>query len=299
MAHGRSLELFFVDGTPDGILTAEVFNWTGHLLKSPRTRLSETLKRDAASHTGVYILFGERDDTPLAYIGEAENIAKRIKDHDAKRDWWSDLIVITTAADALNKAHAKYLEARLIEVARQARTRDLENATTPPRNSLSEAGRANMEEFLETLFLVLPALGIDFFQIGVRSQDEVSSVSSAQVKFRLVTKRNGVDAVAVLEGSEFIVQEGSMMRPSWEGQGKTHRSYRNLHNDLVEKEVLDPTTGRMKHNYAFKSPSAAAAVANGHPANGRIEWKHAVTGKTYEDWEAERLNEKSPKAIVS
>ena len=26
---GRSLELYFIDGRPDGMLTAEVFNWTG------------------------------------------------------------------------------------------------------------------------------------------------------------------------------------------------------------------------------------------------------------------------------
>ena len=32
---GRSLELYFIDGRPDGMLTAEVFNWTGHVLSRP------------------------------------------------------------------------------------------------------------------------------------------------------------------------------------------------------------------------------------------------------------------------
>ena len=32
---GKSLELFFIDGRPDGMLTAEVFNWTGHVLMTP------------------------------------------------------------------------------------------------------------------------------------------------------------------------------------------------------------------------------------------------------------------------
>ena len=67
---GRSLELFFIDGKPDGMLTAEVFNWTGHVLMTPRTRIAETLKRKEARYTGVYLLFGERDGEPLAYIGE-------------------------------------------------------------------------------------------------------------------------------------------------------------------------------------------------------------------------------------
>ena len=28
---GHSLELFFIEGRPDGMLTAKVFNWTGHV----------------------------------------------------------------------------------------------------------------------------------------------------------------------------------------------------------------------------------------------------------------------------
>ena len=44
-AQGRSLELFFIDGKPEGMLTAEVFNWTGHILMTPRTQISEARKR--------------------------------------------------------------------------------------------------------------------------------------------------------------------------------------------------------------------------------------------------------------
>jgi hypothetical protein len=37
--NGKSLELYFIDGKPDGMLTAEVFNWTGHvLMHSPAQR---------------------------------------------------------------------------------------------------------------------------------------------------------------------------------------------------------------------------------------------------------------------
>ena len=44
---GRSLELYYIDGRPDGMLTAEMFNWTGHVLMAPRTQLAE-LERYAA-----------------------------------------------------------------------------------------------------------------------------------------------------------------------------------------------------------------------------------------------------------
>lgn len=41
--------------------------------------------------------------------------------------------------------------------------------------------------------------------------------------------------------------------------------------------------------FAFASPSAAGAAVNGRPTNGTIEWKLEGSGKTYKDWEAERL----------
>ena len=57
-----TLELFFIDGKPDGMLTAEVFGWTGHILLAPRTRLPDALKRKESSFTGVYILLGDLDE---------------------------------------------------------------------------------------------------------------------------------------------------------------------------------------------------------------------------------------------
>jgi hypothetical protein len=116
-AKSRSLELFFIDGRPDGMLTAKEFNWTGHVLMTPRTQFSEALKRKETGYTGIYLLFGEKEGEPLAYIGEADNVGDRIRNHDIKKDWWTSAILITSADNKLNKAHVRYLEARLIELA--------------------------------------------------------------------------------------------------------------------------------------------------------------------------------------
>ncbi len=40
MIQGRSLLLFLVDGTPNGLLTAEIMNWTGHVLTGTRSKLA-------------------------------------------------------------------------------------------------------------------------------------------------------------------------------------------------------------------------------------------------------------------
>ena len=83
--NGRSLHLFFTNGRPDGMLTAEVFIWTGHVLRIPRTQLKEALARPETDYTGVYILIGDLNGRNLAYIGEAEKLSKRIKELPCKR----------------------------------------------------------------------------------------------------------------------------------------------------------------------------------------------------------------------
>ena len=43
---------------------------------TPRTRIKDALGRNEAAYTGVYILLGETEDGPQAYIGEAEELGK-------------------------------------------------------------------------------------------------------------------------------------------------------------------------------------------------------------------------------
>ena len=164
---GRTLQLYFIDGKPDGMLTAEVFNWTGHVLMAPRTQLKTALTREEVGRTGVYILLGERqgaeqEGETLVYIGRAEDISRRIRFQDIQMDWWETAVFVTSANNNLNAAHVTYLEARLIEEAR-AIGLSLYNDRNPARPSLSEADQANMEVFLDYLLMTLPALRIDMF----------------------------------------------------------------------------------------------------------------------------------------
>lgn len=291
---GRSLELFFIDGKPDGMLTAEVFNWTGHVLMAPRTQIVDALLRREASHTGVYLLLGEVDGEPLLYVGEGENISDRIRNHDARKDWWTTAILITSAANSLNKAHVKYLESRLLEEARSIAKIALENGTAPALPTLSESARDNMEAFLEYVFMVLPALRIDCFLRNTRPEHSTRMGSETKFEtpvFELRTVRHGLHAIAKLDDGEFIVQAGSNARKEWSGKGSENTAYGQLYVELVRTGVLQQQNSHriFSANYAFKSPSAAGAVVNGRPTNGTLEWKLAGTDKTYKQWEAEKL----------
>ena len=286
MGFGKSLELFFVNGKPDQIVTARMFGWTGHVLKAPRTQIKEALSRPEAQHVGVYLLLGRKDDGHYAYIGESECLADRIGTHDVKKEWWDTAILVTTAANEFNKAHVKYLESRLIQEAKSAKSSGLENATNPPPNKLSEAAVSNMEEFLDTLSVVLPALGGELL---TSKAVEVTAVqASVAPTFTLVNKKHGITATAQIVEGAFTVRKGSQARKSWEGKGG---NYKGLHEKLMDEGILamSDDVAVFTTDYQFDSPSAAAAVCHGRSANGRTEWQDAATGATYDHWEASQL----------
>ena len=107
----------------------------------------------------------------------------------------------------------------------------------------------------------------------------------------MISKKHGLTAKAVLENGEFIVEAGSHARLRWEGSANWGSGYAALHEELRKTGVLQDQDDRcvFAQNYAFKSPSAAAAVVSGRIANGTTEWKVDGSGLTYKEWEANQL----------
>lgn len=299
-AIGRSLELYYIDGRPDGMLTAELFNWTGHVLMAPRTQISEALARPEASYAGVYLLLGEQEGEPLAYVGEGEDISARIRSHDVRKEWWTSAVLITAAANKLNKAHVRYLEARLIAEARAVGRVPLDNGTNPTPAALSEADVAKMEAFLENLFIVLPAVRVDMFIRRARPSVSklepqaapapgMATAATEAECFILENRKYAIYATAVLRDGEFIVQSGSTARGDW--AGLAHHNYAGLYSELIRSGALAPQGDHcvFTESYAFRSPSAAATVVLGRAASGPQSWRLEGTEMTYKDWEAVRI----------
>ncbi|WP_394196355.1 GIY-YIG nuclease family protein [Litoreibacter albidus] len=107
---GRSVKLYLVDGTATGILTAEIMNWTGHVLAAPRTRFEDAFSRDELKRTGVYFLFGPDDegtDLGKVYVGEGDEIGKRLYQHNKDKPFWERFIAVTSKDMNLTKAHVR------------------------------------------------------------------------------------------------------------------------------------------------------------------------------------------------
>jgi hypothetical protein len=72
---GRTIKLFLVDGVPDGMRTAEIMSWTGHVLFAPRSSVAALLARPEVKRTGAYLLIGpdpDDSDQVMVYVGEGE-----------------------------------------------------------------------------------------------------------------------------------------------------------------------------------------------------------------------------------
>ena len=290
---GRTIQLFLVDGTPNGLRKATIHGWTGLIFVATGTTFAALTARPELDRTGIYILSGpdaEAVGGMRAYIGSANSVRERIKQSATQRDFWETAIAVTTSDDDLSKGHVEYLEARLIELSQAANRVTLDNGTSPigQRRRLPEADQANMEQFLANLKIILPVVGLDLLKPQPRAVAQASTPvaqrTAGDVTFE-IRHKSGVTAQAVEEDGEFVVLEGSQ---ALKDQGYVMQSYASLKQSLVSTGVLIPTTDRrftFAKPYSFNSPSAAAAVVLDRNSNGRTEWKVSGSKQSYHDWQ--------------
>lgn len=306
MSTGKSVRLFLADGTPGGLLTAEIMNWTGHVVAAPRSDLAVLLKRPETHRTGIYILIGDDPESiggQVVYVGEGDDISKRLYLHarpesQGGKDFWDRAIVITSKDTNLTKAHARYLESRFISLGLQANRAKLTNSTAPEPIALPEADVSDMEYFIEQARIVLPVLGVNVFRSPVvlptqPAESLAADPSVASPVFELRLKKQGILATAQEIDGEFTVLADSTARLKWTGAGG--HNYRSLREKLERDGTLIPSldgaTMRFTRSQVFASPSAAAATVTGRSANGRTEWATAEGRLTYGDWQRQGVDD--------
>ena len=275
-----TLHLHLLHADPKRLRFASQSNWTGRAIAGPRIEFDEALKREEADRSGVYFLTGIDPESgrPAIYIGEAECIRERIKTHIDK-DFWNQVTYFISTDDSLTKAHIKYLEGRLLELAKAAGRAIVTNSQSSGAK-LPESDRADMEVFFERINQLLPVLGIDLLVPASGGTTE-----KAKQAF-LYCEIKGVKAKGYRTPSGFLVLKDSeavsVERPSSEKWPWT----RNLRQKLRDEKQLAEQGDRLifTRDVEFSSPSAAAAVIHGGHANGLTAWKDA-SGKTLKELE--------------
>lgn len=279
MKFGKTIKIFLIDGDPNGRMCCELSNWSGKAYKIPRIKIKDCTDRDDLTSTGVYLLFGKDDDeNEQVYIGEAESILKRLNQQLTQKDFWNEAIVFISKDENLNKAHIKYLENRLHDIAKSANRYKIENSIIPTRSSISESDRAEMEEFIEYIKMLVNTLGHKVFD-----EKREFKPKQKQETFFIKAARNAdgqgeptSDGFVVFKGSKAAANIVKSMTPS----------FIKLRQKLIDEGVLinKITFFEFADDYIFSSPSTAAVMVMGRNANGLTEWRNNE-GKTLKDFE--------------
>ena len=295
----RSINIFLLDGDPDGVKVAQIAMSTIQAIAFRRNQLRRV--RDTSpeiERPGVYVLIGADETEParlLGYIGESEGVGGRLATHsaDATRGFWNDTVVLVSKDENLTKSHARYVEASLIRAVGDNPRWTLPNTNRPSSDAgkLPLPDRVAMDEFIDQTKTLVGALGWDLFKVvrgpvtPAAQASEVPPAPDPATAKRFSFRGEGFDAeMKIGPSGEIIVTSGSKAR--LRVTPTIPKGTVAMRQMLQDRGVLKPTQEHLvfEGEYTFSSPSAAAAVVTGASANGRVVWK-LPDGRTYADWE--------------
>jgi len=278
MQHGKSITIFLVDGSTDGIITGELSNWNGKIIKLPRESVSSA-KRPELKGPGIYFLFctDTENGEDACYIGESECMQDRLNQHlldfksGKEKYYWQTVVAI--CGNDLNKALIRYLENRTVEIARNSKRYRILTKNTSKEVVLKEHEKASMEEFIDNSRTLLSALNYRILEPLVRKP-----IITGKNKLYLQTKKASGTGYLTAD-NKFLLEAGSVL--SEETASRCPAAALKARKQLIEEGLV--TDWKTKEDTLFSSSSKAAAFLTGFSISGPEYWKDkkGVPLKTY------------------
>lgn len=280
----KTIQMKIFNGNPNGIIMCELSNWNGRVYKISRSDLNNFSKREDSNNTGLYFLFGKDDQNfDTVYVGEAEQIVNRLKNHIPDKNYWNDCIAVISKDNILNKAHVKFLENKFYNIIKSCDKTNVINVTIPTCSSVSEYDEAMLYEFIENTKLLINTLGYNIFSSPEYEQVKNDNDSGSDKLFYIKTQR-GADAIGMSASDGFWVLKGSKIanKPTSSVPSATIKYINKLQSSAV---IVD---NQFTKDHCFSSPSLAASIVMTRSANGLTEWKDK-NGKTLKEIEQSNI----------
>ena len=233
----------------------------------------------------LYLLI---DEGGKGYIGQTKGFAARVKDHLAKKPWWTRAYVFVSASGLYNTANVEYLEYIAIRAAQESASYDMsDNGQTPTNPTLHEWDRPEFDEVFEQIkFFLLCERCFIFEKVEeCAPSTAINPQKNEPPRPLFYAKRKGIVAKGypLLDGTKsFVVLKGSLLNvevtPSF--------SLKKQREKVLESCVLKSKDAyELCEDYVFTSPSSASGVCNGFSSNGFEDWKleDGTTLKSYLD----------------
>lgn len=170
MTEAKTIKLLLSNGSLSGLLVAELLKWDGILFSSPRSSYQLLSEEPEAKFWGVYLLVSQEK----VYIGQANDLMRRIAEHDRSKPWWEKVILLTTKDNSLNRSDIDYLENKLINIARSTNTLEMNNVQLGNSPKVSRYRETELKDYLDGGLLLLELIGINVFKIKTNIHNEPS-----------------------------------------------------------------------------------------------------------------------------
>ena len=292
---GKSINVYLMDGEPNGRIKCSLSNWTGVAYKIPRTELERCKDREDLKQSGVYFLFGISDLTGnnVAYIGQAgarkneDGLLCRLQEHkrNPEKDYWTEAVVFTTSNNSFGPTEISYLENKFCRLAIDAKRYDVKNKNDPNQGNITEEKESELEEFVDYARIVMGTLGHRVFESLSPARCAITGADLAEEKFDefeepiLHFKRASIKAAGRRTSEGFVVFKGSALAPNLQKSCPENViMLREKHKEKIDKNNL------LTEDVLFASPSAAAAFVGGSSLSGNEFWatEEGVTLKNLE-----------------
>ncbi len=283
---GKKLTIFMIYGTEYGPKIGEIGNWVGKAVYFPRTAAvdSNLFSRAEFNKPGIYCLKGDATDNNAfdekIYIGEAENIKARLEQHFKNKEF-NEVIFFISKDDLLTKTQVKYLESRLIQMAIEAKSSQIENKNSSNAPTLHESDISDMEYFLSEIKLILPVFGFKFLIPTTRNSELKSETSNSDGKKYFIKTKSFTATMTENERGYFVLKNSQAKKDL---SNSITETYSKLRRKLIETSVLIEHEDKLvfSEDAFFNSPSAAASIVLGRNSNGYAEWINE-DGKTFKE----------------
>lgn len=294
----QTIQIHLPYGDPRGLRQAEITTRTVRAFEVPREGLSQFVKMAESTQPGIYLLFGTNTSgSPMCYIGESDNVGKRLGDHNRAKDFWSRAVAVVSLTNSWTKAHVQCLEQTAIVVAQQAAHFAFENVQAGKSTNIPAWMRADCDEFFDTISVLTSTLGYSVFETHrdaeqPRSSAEPASKAPPQLPAAPEIEPNGVPALnahlpvhlelrnrgayarGTWDGLTFTVLAGSTARKA-QGELKHQQLQVKIQSQLLQDEVLTDQDGKFVFlkDHRFATPSGASAAVIGSSSSGWNDWK--------------------------
>ncbi len=276
MTFGKKVTIYLADGKPSGIRHVEIANWSGQAIACPRSRLNELKNWSEAKRPGVYFLLEKQtaETGDAVYIGESENVLKRLSQQDKGQDFWNEVIIFTSKDENLTKGHIKYLESRITVISIGADRYKIENANTPTESLLPRSDKDSMEEYIHNLRIVMGTL-------GHRVLEPIKDVETPQIE---ITSKPNLSkfiftfSVRELNATGQQTDEGFVLFKDSDISGKISKSMPGKILSIRKKWIADDILIQNGKNFKLtkdsilSSSSYAAALVAGTSRSGPQSW---------------------------